>query len=55
LLNVLPAGLPLSIELRSKALRDGWPDPVARARRLLQATLAYFDKFDRENSDVPSR
>jgi sugar phosphate isomerase/epimerase len=38
LLGVLPAGIPLSIELRSKALRDGWPDPAERARVLRRAT-----------------
>ena len=38
LLAALPAQIPLSVELRSKALRDGWPDPVERARALLDAT-----------------
>lgn len=38
--TVLPAGLPLSIELRSKALRDSYPDPTERARALLQSTQA---------------
>ena len=38
LLSALPEGLPLSIELRSKALRDGYPDPAERARALLQST-----------------
>lgn len=38
LLKALPAGLPLSIELRSKALRDGYPDPADRGRALLDAT-----------------
>lgn len=38
LLKALPPGLPLSIELRSKALRDGYPDPTNRARALLKAT-----------------
>jgi sugar phosphate isomerase/epimerase len=44
LLAVLPENLPLSIELRSKPLRDGWPDPVARARQLLQMTHRYFEE-----------
>ncbi len=43
LLKVLPTGIPLSIELRSKALRDGWPDPADRARRLREATEACLD------------
>ena len=34
LLAVLPA-VPLSFEVRSRALRDGWPDPVERASMLL--------------------
>jgi len=34
LLAVVPA-VPLSFEVRSRALRDGWPDPVERASMLL--------------------
>ncbi|MEX6725435.1 sugar phosphate isomerase/epimerase family protein [Parapedomonas caeni] len=41
-LDRLPAGLPLSIELRSKALREGYPDAVDRARALATATRAYL-------------
>lgn len=33
-------GVPLSLEIRSRALRDGWPDPVERARRVLLAATA---------------
>lgn len=40
LLGVLPPMLPLSVELRSKALRDAFQDPTARARTLLEATIA---------------
>lgn len=55
LLAVLPENLPLSVELRSKALRDGWPDPVARARRLLHLTRGYFQKLAaRERPGVTS-
>lgn len=43
LLAALPAGLPLSIELRSKALRDGWPDPLERARALAASTRAWLN------------
>lgn len=39
----LPANVPLSIELRSKALRDGHPDPVDRARAVLTATRRFLD------------
>jgi sugar phosphate isomerase/epimerase len=40
LLRALPDTLPLSVELRSKSLRDGFPDPADRARAVLQATRA---------------
>ncbi len=46
LLGALPPGLPLSIELRSKALRDGYPDPTERARALLNATRAGLSAID---------
>ena len=42
LLAVLPAGIPLSVELRSKALREGWPDPVERARVTAEATRRFL-------------
>lgn len=41
-LEALPAGIPLSIELRSRALRDGYPDPVDRAQALAESTRAYL-------------
>lgn len=44
LLDALPAGLPLSIELRSKALREGWPDPVERARAVLDPTRRFLER-----------
>ena len=40
LLCALPAMLPLSVELRSKALRDAFPDAVDRARAVRLATEA---------------
>ena len=46
LLKSLPESLPLSIELRSKALRDGWPDPVERARVTAEATQAFLRSLD---------
>lgn len=42
LLGAMPKRLPLSIELRSKALRDGHPDPVDRARAVLAATRRFM-------------
>lgn len=43
--NVLPTGIPLSIELRSKALRDGLPDPGERAKAVADATRAWLKDF----------
>ena len=40
--GALPPGTALSVELRSKALRDGYADPVERARTLLAATNAWM-------------
>ena len=42
LLAVLPRDTPLSVELRSAALRDGYPDPTERARALLAATQKWL-------------
>jgi sugar phosphate isomerase/epimerase len=42
LLDALPAGTPLSVELRSKVLRDGYADPVERSRALLAATRTWM-------------
>ena len=41
-LDALPAGIPLSVELRSKALRDGFPEPAARAAAVLAATRSWL-------------
>jgi sugar phosphate isomerase/epimerase len=38
LVDVLPAHTALSMEIRSAALRSAWPDPVDRARHVLDAT-----------------
>jgi len=42
LLAALPSGVPLSIELRSKALRDRWADPGERALATAQATRRFL-------------
>ncbi|MFO0335179.1 MAG: sugar phosphate isomerase/epimerase family protein [Pseudomonadota bacterium] len=42
LLQALPRDLPLSIEMRSRALRDAWPEPVERARVTLEATRRFL-------------
>lgn len=40
LLAALPAGVPVSAEIRSRPVRERWPDPVERARAVLAATAA---------------
>lgn len=42
LYRALPAGIPLSIELRSKALRDAYPDLGARAKAVATATRRWL-------------
>jgi len=42
MLAALPAGVPLSIELRSKALRETFPDARARAMAVAAATRAWL-------------
>ena len=48
LLDAMPDELPLSIELRSMALRDACPDAIDRARMLLSATRAGLARLERE-------
>jgi len=40
--RALPANLPLSVELRSRALREAWPDAEDRARAVADATRRYL-------------
>lgn len=42
LYRALPAGIPLSIELRSRALRDGFPDLGQRATAVADATRRWL-------------
>lgn len=42
LYRALPAGLPLSIELRSRALREGFPEAGPRAKAVAEATRAWL-------------
>jgi sugar phosphate isomerase/epimerase len=42
LLEVLPTGIPLSLEVRSRAYRDRYPDPVDRARAVLEQTQRFL-------------
>jgi len=46
LLDLFGPNLPLSIELRSKALRDAYPDATDRAAALLRSTMAYLARHD---------
>lgn len=45
MLAALPAEIPLSLEIRSKACRDRYPDPAERAKAIRQQSLAYFNKI----------
>lgn len=42
MLRALPVNIPLAIELRSKVLRDSFPDPSERARATAKATRAWL-------------
>lgn len=39
----LPKAIPLSLEVRSKAYRDHYPDSIVRAKAVRKKSLAYFD------------
>jgi len=43
MLQALPAGIPLSIELRSAALREAFAHPALRAKAVLDATRHWFE------------
>ena len=45
-LQRLPEQLPLSLEVRSKALRDGFSDPLQRAQALFNQTQLYLGATD---------
>jgi sugar phosphate isomerase/epimerase len=42
LMHALPAGIPLSLEVRSKRYRERFPDPEARARAVLDRTRRFL-------------
>lgn len=44
ILRGLPDAIPLSLEIRSKACRDQYPDPVERAKAIRSAGLAFFER-----------
>ena len=43
MLEAMPEGLPLSLEIRSRALRDRYPDPIERCRAVLDAMEAWLE------------
>lgn len=45
-IDALPIDTPLSMEVRSKALRDGYADPTERARALLEPTLRFMKEYE---------
>ena len=47
MLDALPDGVPLSIELRSKALREGYPDAGKRAKVVAAATRRWLACYER--------
>jgi sugar phosphate isomerase/epimerase len=42
--HALPTDIPLSIELRSKVLRETYPDPGARAKAVAEATRGWLSR-----------
>lgn len=42
LLDAMPSGLTLSVELRSRALREAYPDPIERSRATATATRRWL-------------
>ncbi|KQM17335.1 sugar phosphate isomerase/epimerase family protein [Novosphingobium sp. Leaf2] len=46
MLQALPAEITLSLEMRSAALRAGFPDPTARAQELFNRTKAWLQRQD---------
>ncbi len=49
-LTAVPA-VPLSFEVRSRALREGWPDPVGRAARVLAAAAGLVGEGRRPDQE----
>lgn len=45
----LPRDVPMSLEVRSKRHRERYPDPVERARAILEATHHFFEQLEQED------
>ena len=43
IIRALPAGIPLSVEVRSKAYRDRYADPVERAQAVRDQSVTYLE------------
>lgn len=50
LVRTLPAGMPIAIEERSKALRDGWPDLNARAQACFETSVKFLNDLDKSTA-----
>ena len=47
LLRQLSPTIPLSLEVRSRSVRDAFPDAVERARNVHSATTLFLERADR--------
>jgi sugar phosphate isomerase/epimerase len=45
IIAALPPSIPLSVELRSRALNQGWPDPEARSQVTAEVTRAFLRRL----------
>jgi sugar phosphate isomerase/epimerase len=45
MIAALPPDIPLSVELRSRALEQNWPDPAARSRVTAEVTRAFLKQL----------
>jgi sugar phosphate isomerase/epimerase len=42
MIAALPPGIPLSVEMRSRAMEQSWPDPAARSQLVAKVTRAFL-------------
>ena len=45
--RALPPDLPISLEIRSRHYREQYPDPLERARAILERTQAFFNGMEK--------
>ena len=48
-LDALPDGIPLSLEVRSRALREAFPNATARAAHLLERTREFLANLEKSH------